>query len=115
MLKILGSTLLAAGVLSMAAAPALALTVTNRADKAHEVTVDLGTEEPKTTIEAGASKKLECPDGCEVRVTGMGYGLAAKDGEKVAIGQNGMLAYDEATTEARNETGGASGAKSKAD
>jgi hypothetical protein len=94
-MTILGRALLAAAALTLAAGPALALTVANRHDKALEVTTDLGMEEPKTKVDAGQSAKLDCPNGCELRVPTMSYGLAAKEGDKVVIGKDGMLAYED--------------------
>jgi hypothetical protein len=102
----------AAAVTMLAAGPALAVTVTNQSDKSHEVTVDLGDKEPKTTIEAGKSAKLDCAGGCELRVTGMGYGLPGAPGEKLVIGKDSILAYEGQKTEveARNSADGKSSA-----
>lgn len=98
----------AAAALMLAAGPALAVTVSNQSDKAMTVTVDLGATEPKTEIPAGKSATLDCPEGCELRVPTVSYGLAAKSGEKVTIGKDGFLAYEgqKAATEARNDADG---------
>lgn len=107
---------LALGAATFAAGPALAVTVTNQSDKAHEVTVDLGSEEPKTNIEAGKSAKLDCPEGCEIRaVAGSSYGIAAKSDDKIVISKNGMLMYEgqKAAVEASNTAGEKGKAKSK--
>ncbi|MFD1701754.1 hypothetical protein ACFSCV_01940 [Methylopila henanensis] len=103
--KTLAAAVVGAGAL--VAGPALAVTVTNQSDKAHEITVDLGSEEPKTKIDAGKSATVDCPDGCEVRGGPFAYGLAATKGDKIVIGKDGMLAYEgQATsTEARNDDG----------
>lgn len=78
---------------TLAAGPALAVTVDNKTDKALEVTADLGATEPKIKVEAGKSAKLDCPEGCEVRAVGLNsYGLSAKTGDKLVI-KDGMLAH----------------------
>lgn len=88
------AAVLALGATAFAAAPAFAVTVANKFDKAVEVTADLGAEEPKTTIEAGKSAQINCPGGCELRVnTGNAYGLAATAGQSVEIGRDGMLVH----------------------
>lgn len=84
-----------AAAMTLAAGPALAVTVTNQSDKPLAVTVDLGATEPKTDIAAGATTKIECPEGCELRVPTMSYGLAATRGDKVMIGKDGLLAYQD--------------------
>lgn len=97
---------LALAAVTFAAAPALAVTVTNQTDKAHEITVDLGATEPKTSIDAGKSAKLDCPEGCELRInSGNAYGLSAAKGDKVVIGKDGMLAHGGAATETKAEKG----------
>ncbi|GLK75493.1 hypothetical protein GCM10008171_07470 [Methylopila jiangsuensis] len=95
-----------------AAGPALAVSVSNMSDKAMEVTADLGENEPKTKIDAGKTVKIDCPEGCELRVPTISYGLAATKGDKVVIGKDGVLAYEGQEQEARNDTGAAE--KSKA-
>ncbi|MFJ5488580.1 hypothetical protein ACIKTA_13650 [Hansschlegelia beijingensis] len=112
-LKSAGAMLLAAGGLALAAGPALALTVTNESDKAQEITVDLGNDEPKTKIEAGKSANLSCPEGCEVRVVGMGYGLPAKDGDKIVVDKDLKLSYADGA-QAANQAGDKSGKATKA-
>ena len=88
------SMVLALGATAFAAAPALAVTVANKFDKAVEVTADRGAEEPTTKIEAGKSAQIDCPGGCELRVnTGNSYGLTASSGQSVVIGKDGMLAH----------------------
>lgn len=105
----------ALGAAAFAAGPALAVTVTNQSDKAWELTADLGEKEPKTKIDAGKSAKIECPEGCELRInSGNSYGLSATAGDKVVVGKDGMLAHsDAADKEAKNETG-KSGSKTSA-
>lgn len=100
-------TALAIGFGLLAAGPAFAVSVTNQSDKAHEITIDLGATEPTTKVDAGKSAKLDCPEGCELRVPSVSYGLAATAGEKVVIGKDGMLAYQDgaAAKDAKNETG----------
>lgn len=84
------------GVTMLAAGPALAVTVANETDKALEVTVDLGAQEPKTRIDAGKSTKLDCPEGCEIRVEALNsYGVAAKTGAKLVI-KDGKLQHADA-------------------
>ncbi|MBB3972259.1 hypothetical protein [Hansschlegelia beijingensis] len=112
-LKSAGAMLLAAGGLALAAGPALALTVTNQSDQAQEITVDLGNDEPKTKIEAGKSANLACPEGCEVRVTGMSYGLSANDGDKVIVGKDLRLSFADGA-QAANGAGDKAGKKTKA-
>lgn len=88
------AAVLAFGATAFAAAPAFAVTVANKFDKAVEVTADLGAEEPVTKIEAGKSAQINCPGGCELRVnTGNSYGLAATSGQSVEIGKDGMLSH----------------------
>jgi hypothetical protein len=102
----------AIGAAVFAAGPALAVTVTNQSDKAHEVTVDLGAEEPKTNIEAGKSAKVDCPEGCEIRVVaGSSYGIAAKPDDKIVIGKDGMLMHE---GQKAADAGKAAGEKGKA-
>jgi hypothetical protein len=92
---------LALGATMLAAGPALAVTVANETDKAHEVTVDLGDQEPKTKIDAGKSAKLDCPGGCEVRVQALNsYGVPAKTGAKLVI-KDGMLQHADAASTAK--------------
>lgn len=92
--------------LLLAAGPAFAaVSVTNQSDKAHEITADHGDKEPKMTIEPGKRASVDCPSGCELRVTGMGYGLPAKPGDAVVIGKDGMLAFEGAERQASNEDG----------
>lgn len=100
-------TAIAFGALTLAAAPAFAVTVTNGAEKAHKVTVDLGNDEPVTEIAPGKSAKLECPEGCELRVDALSYGYPAAAGDKLTIKKDGTLAYagQEDPQEARNDTG----------
>ena len=87
----------ALGAAAFAAGPALAVTVTNQSDKAWEITADLGEKEPKTKIDAGKSAKIDCPEGCELRIdSGNSYGLSAAAGDKVVVGKDGMLAYADA-------------------
>ncbi|WP_378774485.1 hypothetical protein [Methylopila musalis] len=88
-----------------AAGPALAVTVTNTSDKAIEVTADLGEKEPKTNVDAGKTVTIDCPEGCELRVPTLSYGLAATKGDKVVINKEGVLAYESQVQDARNETG----------
>ncbi|RXF74588.1 hypothetical protein [Hansschlegelia zhihuaiae] len=96
-MKRYGATVaLAVGATLLAAGPALAVTVANETDKALEVTADLGAQEPKTKIEPGKSAKLDCPEGCEIRVEALNsYGVAAKTGAKLVI-KDGMLKHADA-------------------
>lgn len=117
MLSFARMTALSIGTAALMAGPALAVTVTNQTDKAHEVTADLGATEPKTNIEAGKSAKLDCPEGCEVRAVGLNsYGVMAKSGEKLVI-KDGMLGFEGAksTVEAKNDKDGKAKSKTKVD
>lgn len=101
----------AAAALMLAAGPALAVTVTNQSDKAMSLTVDLGDNEPKTDVAPGATAKVDCPEGCELRVPTFSYGLAATSGDKVLIGKDGVLVHEGQTAakEARNDKDGKAG------
>jgi hypothetical protein len=78
--------MLTAALLAFGAAPALAVTVTNRDSKEHTVTFDKGAEEVDMKVAAGASVTHECPEGCGVRVRDLvGYDYMAAKGEKLAI------------------------------
>lgn len=77
----------------LAASPALATTVTNGDDKEHTLTVDRGTEQAGQKIAAGASVQIECPERCGLRVEGSGYGRQAASGDKLVIGEKGMLHF----------------------
>ena len=114
LLKEAGAALLAVSAMTFAAAPALALTVANQSDKAQEITVDRGADEPRTKIDAGKSANLECPGGCEVRVVGMGYGLPARDGDKIVVGKDLLLSYAD-QEQASSDEAAASGAKKMAE
>ncbi len=100
-----GLTAASVAVALLSAAPALAVTVTNQSDKTHEVVVDHGVDEPKTEIEAGKSMKLDCPNGCELRLTTSGYGLSAVTGDEAVIGKDGLLAYQSQAVKS-DKTGG---------
>jgi hypothetical protein len=83
------------GALVLAASPAWAVTVTNQAKQEHTLTVDLGEKENDLKIAAGASLKLDCPDGCAVRLRSgpAGYDRMAAGGEALVINQGGFLDY----------------------
>jgi hypothetical protein len=55
-----------AAFLAVLAAPAAAVTVTNKAASEITIGVDLGNTEKVETIAAGKSVKLDCPEGCGV-------------------------------------------------
>lgn len=74
-------------------APALAVTVINMDGKDHVLTTDRGVQEDKETIAAGASATIKCPEQCEFRVQGMGYGRTAESGDKLVIGKGGMIQF----------------------
>ncbi len=105
---------IAAGALALAAGPALAVTVANGGDSPKKVVVDLGEQETEHAIEAGATAKLACPEGCELRIVGLGYGWAATAGDTLSIGKDGLMSYGPAK-EARNETDGKVGPKTAVD
>jgi hypothetical protein len=69
--------------------PALAVTVTNNHSETHEVTFDTGPAEDKQEVAPGASVTGECPEGCGVRIGG--HDRMAKDGDKLAINEDGDL------------------------
>lgn len=73
------------------AAPAHSVTVTNLDGKDHVLTTDRGVQEDKDTIAAGASATIACPERCEFRVQGMGYGRTAGSGDKLVIAKGGMI------------------------
>ena len=76
------------------AAPALALTVTNRDSKEHTIGLDMGNKESVHAIPAGQSItfKNECDEGCGV--TGpWGYSIMAKTGEKIETDGKSRVNY----------------------
>ncbi len=98
------SAALGFAVLALAAGPALAVTVQNPTDKPLEVTADLGASEPKVTVDAGKSAKLDCPEGCEVRAVGLNsYGVSAKTGDKLTV-KDGALAFAEGASTEKGKT-----------
>jgi hypothetical protein len=104
-------TAIALGASVIAAGPAFALTVTNKTDKAQDVTVDRGAEEPVTKVEAGKSATIECPEGCELRAVGINsYGISAEPQDKIVISQDGLMYESQMTTA---DAGEKSGDKSK--
>jgi hypothetical protein len=75
---------LTASAFILAAAPALAnVTVVNQTDETHTVTFDLGADEIKHEVAAGAEVSEACPEGCGVRFSG--HDTMATDGDKLAI------------------------------
>jgi len=95
------------GALMLASGPAWAVTVTNQAKQEHTLTVDLGEKENDHKIAAGASLKVDCPDGCGLRLRSgpVGYDRMADSGDKLVINQNGFLLYadEEMVTGSVNE------------
>lgn len=73
--------------------PALAVTVTNQDAAEHTLTVDRGVQEDQQKLAAGASAQIKCPERCEFRVVGMGYGRTAGDGDKLVIAKGGLIQF----------------------
>ncbi len=99
----------ASAALTLAAAPAFAVTVQNDYDKALDVKADHGAEEPTTRIEAGKSARIDC-DGCELRVPTSGYGVHPEKGDKVVIAKDGIMRFA-GEGYAANDAGPKSGVK----
>ncbi len=89
-LSAIGATL---GFALLLATPALAVTVTNLDGKDHVLTADRGVQEDQHKIAAGASAQIACPERCEFRVQGMGYGRTAESGDKLVIAKGGMIQF----------------------
>lgn len=105
------ATLAAAlGAATVLGGPALAVTVTNQDAKEHTLTVDRGVQEDQQKLAAGASAKVTCPERCEFRVVGMGYGRTAGAGDTLVIGKGGLIQF---TSEAVREKAAEAGAGTK--
>ncbi|ACL57052.1 hypothetical protein [Methylobacterium nodulans] len=102
------------GVLTLSAGPALAITVSNQDQREHTLTVDRGVEEKDTKIVPGASLKVDCPDGCSLRVRTVGYDRPAEPGDRLVIREDGLLHYasdDLATGSVQGSQAGDTGEK----
>jgi hypothetical protein len=76
----------------LATTPALAITVINQDKGEHTLTVDKGEAQANQKLAAGASAEVECKEGCELRVTGSGYGRSVNEGDKLVI-TDGMIRF----------------------
>lgn len=85
----------AVGAFIIMASPVWAVTVTNQAVKDHTLTVDFGEKENDYKLRAGASMKVDCSDGCALRLRSgpAGYDRMADSGDQLVINQDGFLLY----------------------
>lgn len=87
-------TLSAMAAVLLAAGPAAAATVTNKAGSDITIGVDKGASEKTQTVGAGKSVKLDCPEGCGV--TGpWGFSWMVAEGDTITSDGSSLVTVKE--------------------